>query len=330
MKAVAKSIGVAGIFLIPPAWSYAESILLKNGTIIKGAIVEMNETDATVDTADMGRIVIKRRAIQSMSDGVDTPTSPAQSLQPSTPASAVPMIVNNNNNNNNNNAATSSQATTATHPALSEAPAAVTNSDRSDIKNTKTAIAEYGERLSADFGFGYSYLQVKTTGEFDHFAKSSEGPAFHLAPIKYKTAEGITFGLLGDGMFHSSRDPKIWTKLLHGGGNIGWTSEQPSAGSSGGSWSINGTFGYGYLTDKPDSYFDERTYEGALVGMNMSYAYYSSDGVGFDLGASAFEGELVSKLGSKSVHSHYSAYRKDTGKRSISSYIAYAGISKRF
>lgn len=350
MKALTKSIAATGLLLVSSAWSYAESILLKNGTTIKGSVVEMNETDATVDTADMGRIVIKRRAIQSMTDGVDNPTSPAVAGAPANAApSAMPLIVNNNNNNNNNNAASS--AAPVVQPPQIETPAAVASSD---LKQAKTASATYGEHLSAQLGFGYSKLQLTLSGT-QRPRDVSDGPGIHIVPFRYKTNEGITLALVGDGMFHSGRDSNTWTKMGHAGGSVGWSSDMPSAGNAGGSWSINGTYGYGAVVTKAksiqiesysDSYpvgtisgyhdtsdqassYETKVFTGALAGVNASYTYYAADGLGFDLGASALQGELENKEHKPGIDDYYDNYM-DAGKRSVEAYIAYAGISKRF
>ena len=55
--------------------SNAETINLKNGSSIKGSIVEMNETEIIIDTADMGRLTIKRRTVKSITDGESENTS---------------------------------------------------------------------------------------------------------------------------------------------------------------------------------------------------------------------------------------------------------------
>lgn len=46
----------------------AETVKLKNGTVLKGVIVEMNQTDLVIDTAEMGRVTVKRYTIQNISD----------------------------------------------------------------------------------------------------------------------------------------------------------------------------------------------------------------------------------------------------------------------
>jgi hypothetical protein len=46
----------------------AETVKLKNGTVLKGVIVEMNQTDLVIDTAEMGRVTVKRYTIQNITD----------------------------------------------------------------------------------------------------------------------------------------------------------------------------------------------------------------------------------------------------------------------
>jgi hypothetical protein len=93
----------------------AETVRLKNGTVVRGAIVQMNETDLTVDTADMGQITVKRRAVQSFGDEA-ADAAPAlvtvAAGAASAPAAGAPVGISINNNNNNNNTSTASSAAT--------------------------------------------------------------------------------------------------------------------------------------------------------------------------------------------------------------------------
>jgi hypothetical protein len=55
-------------FLMISGSLMAETVKLKNGTVLKGVIVEMNQTDLVIDTAEMGRVTVKRYTIQNISD----------------------------------------------------------------------------------------------------------------------------------------------------------------------------------------------------------------------------------------------------------------------
>ncbi|HYX34924.1 MAG TPA: hypothetical protein VE954_17645 [Oligoflexus sp.] len=57
---------VVAAILSSPA--LAETVKLKNGTVLKGVIVEMNQNDLIIDTAEMGRVTVKRYTIQKISD----------------------------------------------------------------------------------------------------------------------------------------------------------------------------------------------------------------------------------------------------------------------
>jgi hypothetical protein len=58
---------IATLFMISEA-VMAETVRLKNGTVLKGVIVEMNQTDLVIDTAEMGRVTVKRYTIQNITD----------------------------------------------------------------------------------------------------------------------------------------------------------------------------------------------------------------------------------------------------------------------
>ena len=45
----------AVLFLFFSSISFAETVYLKNGTVLKGVIVEMNQTDLIIDTAENGQ-----------------------------------------------------------------------------------------------------------------------------------------------------------------------------------------------------------------------------------------------------------------------------------
>ena len=46
----------------------AETVTLRNGTVIVGSIVEMTETEVVLDTADLGRMRLKRRTVRNIAD----------------------------------------------------------------------------------------------------------------------------------------------------------------------------------------------------------------------------------------------------------------------
>lgn len=77
---------LAAVLLSRPVVSDGEEVILKNGTVLSGSIVQMTETDVTIDTADMGQVVVKRRTVQSISDGVNTKVPLPQT--PQAPSSA--------------------------------------------------------------------------------------------------------------------------------------------------------------------------------------------------------------------------------------------------
>ncbi len=48
--------------------AFSETVKLKNGSVLKGVIVEMNQSDLIIDTAEMGRVTVKRYTIQKITD----------------------------------------------------------------------------------------------------------------------------------------------------------------------------------------------------------------------------------------------------------------------
>lgn len=77
----------------------AETIVMKDGSVIRGSIATMDEQVVTVDTADMGRLTIKRRNIQSIRDGVDTLPATTQDAIQSGASTQVNVNINNNQTN---------------------------------------------------------------------------------------------------------------------------------------------------------------------------------------------------------------------------------------
>lgn len=79
----------------------AETIQLKDGSVIKGSIATMDEQNVTVDTADLGRVTIKRRNIQAIRDGAENSASGK---------SEAPANININVNNQQSNAQKNDQS----------------------------------------------------------------------------------------------------------------------------------------------------------------------------------------------------------------------------
>jgi hypothetical protein len=61
---------------------FAETINLKNGSVIKGSIVEMNETDIIIDTSDLGQVKVNRRTVRSITDQTQENAGKAESNGP--------------------------------------------------------------------------------------------------------------------------------------------------------------------------------------------------------------------------------------------------------
>lgn len=92
---VIRFFGVPFLFLTICPHGTAETIKLKNGSVVQGSIVEMNETDVVVDTADMGQVRLKRRAVESITDGPGVAGSGGEAK----PTSPVNININNSQQN---------------------------------------------------------------------------------------------------------------------------------------------------------------------------------------------------------------------------------------
>ena len=57
------------VILLMSQSAWGETVELKNGTVLKGVIVSMDENDLVIDTAEMGRVTVKRYKVKSISEG---------------------------------------------------------------------------------------------------------------------------------------------------------------------------------------------------------------------------------------------------------------------
>ena len=61
---------------IPAKWAFAESVKLKNGSIVQGTIEQMSPTDIIINTPNLGKISIKRNNVESISEITVSQTQP--------------------------------------------------------------------------------------------------------------------------------------------------------------------------------------------------------------------------------------------------------------
>lgn len=308
--------------VIPATLAYTETITLKNGTTIKGSLVEMTETDATIETADLGKIQIKRRAIQSIADGVE-PTSVVPAVQQQT--SANPLVINNNNNN---------------QPTASLTPAPAHSEDKPPVTTTNVAAAPArSEGFSAQIDGGFSFLRTEAMIDSYEFGRSTQsndtqGPSVHIVPLRYHLGAGFSAEIVADGLHHQQEQTGKSVQLLHLGGGLGWSSGTSDTDAGGGSWSAHVTYGYGELKTKGERNFtfdDEsspaHTYTGEILGANIGYTYYNTAGNGLNVGASALTGTLTNQEHSKFYDG---TSDEDINRRDILAYSGYVGFAKRF
>jgi len=103
----------------------AETIQLKDGTVVKGSIATMDEQNVTVDTADLGRVTIKRRNIQAIKDGAENPASGK---------SEAPANININVNNQQSNAQKNDQSNDQKNDQQSEQKATFEEPEKQESK----------------------------------------------------------------------------------------------------------------------------------------------------------------------------------------------------
>lgn len=358
------NIAMTGALLVPASVALTETIVLKNGSVIKGSIVQMTETDVTIETSDMGQVVVKRRTIQSINDGVVSTPEVGVAQPPvvaTSPAAGAPLVINNNNNNNNNN---------SNNNAVSAAPAAAAQEKPTDPVVQASKVQDLGDStlLGGQLSFGYGLVGVSMP---DRTARYSGGPAIHWIPLSYRFSNGLTLSAVGDGIVPSNRDSVKGDsiQMLHAGGGLGWTSAPPQAGSGGGIWAMNLTYGYGKMIVEQkvttstwssqypptESYPTSTTsggqpslkhqqlheedgvktskyaYEGDLAGANISYTYFASGGAGLSLGASALKGRLYPTKNNPVNENFYDEYNAPEAQtKSVTGYMAYAGLAYRF
>ncbi len=338
---------------VPSSVALTETIILKNGTVLKGSIIQMTENDVTIDTADLGQMVIKRRAVQSINDGVVT-TEPATTQNLANGGAANPPMVNINNNNNNNNNNANNQASTAAAP---EAPVKAT--EKSSTEMAVAASPVDSTRLGGLLAFGVGRVG---TG---NLLKSDDLPALHWEPIGYQFANGLSLDLIGDVMYQNKKDNSV--KFTHTGVAIGVGSRMPAQGQSGGVFTAKLSAGvasfesksvkvdedYYYPTEgqvpttesaggipsqnSAFSGYDDYSGEsqttingsGAAYGLHLGYAYYSSGGAGIQVGASGLQSTMkVKSRGPSAYDKYFDTYEERN--QTVLAMEAYAGLAYRF
>ena len=230
----------------------AETITLKNGTVIKGTIEQMTEADVTIVADDIGKLLVKRSTIQSI----------------------------------NNSAEVSQGASTAAGSAGSPA-----GSDNS------------APMLSGSLGVGLGEMQFMLgTTNF----KIKDGPAVHWDVLNYRFYDGLSFGIVGDGIQNSRKNGEYAT-LLMGGASLGWKSTSPILGFSGNVYSAAIVYGRGQLKLKRKADCDlpgfcqkltdlpavNETFSGPSAGINLGFSRFYSSGAGTHLGISANQAWLT-------------------------------------
>ncbi len=263
---------VFGVLAIASA-GRGETVYLKNGTVLQGAIVEMSETNITLSTSDLGTIIIKRRSVASISDGQyarhGTALPQANVPQPAPPKSApVPPS-----------------------PLQAAAPSAVpiqqditiNNGKVSGTSSTNSALAAASDRghLHSNLAVGYSGVRIGN----DRLRMSS----IHWDVLSFRTPSGSSFGLFAsagrgdDGSFSTGGIKSDWaltrTRFAQGASSL-------SFGLHGGVSQVvyKEAWSFPYY---PMYYDQEVKAHGPSFGGQLAYNFLSDHDFGFQVGISA-------------------------------------------
>lgn len=179
---------------------FAETVKLKDGSVIHGSIVQMTQTALTIETADMGQIQIRRRAIQGFEDDATPVTAPELALSPlvaSLPSQGDPAGIDISNNNANTNAALTSSspdaAATGARSTVEPTVEATVNAPQPELLDGQ------GDGFSlGSVNVGVSFLRLKDSevvksSDLSSVAWSDPTPTLQWDLIGYRWKNG--FGL---------------------------------------------------------------------------------------------------------------------------------------
>lgn len=283
------------LWLVTPL-TYAETVTLKNGTTLRGSIVQMNDVDLTIETADLGQVVVKRRAIQSIQDVVPAAETPAASAK--TEGSTVQNLNLNNNVIPNQNQMqpgyTPAPIAPKEEPAQENAKSGPTRppSDQDTLVDNSEGSLLYGH---------LSFGMVKTSSRFLGGGDVGTSGKATWSLIGYRSPSSLYVNLLAESSVKKGKQDVMWQTAGFG---IGYASRPPAARQTGGMFEAYGTLAYAQMdvrqniwADYPSNngysypYATEKevhiNFTGTSYGLVLGYTYFFSDGFGLRLGASA-------------------------------------------
>jgi hypothetical protein len=159
--------------------AFAETVKLKNGTVLKGVIVEMNQTDLIIDTAEMGRVTVKRYTIQKIGD--DEAASPG----------AGGTVINVNNSNQVEQ--TNSQV----------------NNQTADSGKDKTEARRWRQGIQGRFNFSQEAVDLKQKNEILDFPKSYTGVNWDLIGFRSESWWAVYFEVSSQSMTKDNVDYRV-------------------------------------------------------------------------------------------------------------------------
>ena len=301
--------------------AWAETIQLKDGTIVKGSIASMDEQFVVVDTADMGRVTIKRRTIQSIRDGSE------QSVGSKT---ETPQSVNININNQQTNDQKNDQKNEQTNEQKVEQSVGVQETKGGD-KKLKDRSWEQG--LFGRLLFGAQKVKISGAPESNSTLNAEKNSfAMDWDVIGFRSASWWAVSLFMNGgtldrpSNDSSRVPTVGKKELRKNvfglglriaANIFRTNHGRKALSQ---FYVGPSIASQELEIKPEGEKKTEIFtfkaSGTRVGIDVGYEYLLGENFGFALGLSGGQAELGTfKFGDTATAEGYSPIDFDKKKQ---------------
>ncbi len=159
--------------------AFAEVVKLKNGSVLKGVIVEMNQTDLIIDTAEMGRVTVKRYTIEKISDNAES--------QPSAAGTVI------NVNNSNQVEQTNNQV----------------NNQTTDSGQVKDEARRWRQGIQGRFNISQESVDFKREAEVFDYPKSYTGVNWDLIGFRSESWWAIYFEVSSQSMTQDDVDYRV-------------------------------------------------------------------------------------------------------------------------
>ena len=318
------------ILLYSGIWSLSqpglsETVILKNGNVLKGSIAEMSEENLIIDTADMGRITVKRRAIQSIRDG-------DEGLATQTEQKGGPVNININNSQTNDQKVDQKSDQKVTQ-----------NQEVSERNEQQTGVKEDKKRDWQSGVFGRLTLGVGSTSLKFNGKDIKEGPfadfgangGMHWDILGYRSDSWWSLSLFGESYFIASQgqfnDLKRSASFVGGRADLNFFRKVNSNGGL-------SQYYFGIALGTADASLENKSgsdskikFSGNATGIAFGYDYLSGSRLGFTVGLSAFSAELDKlEVGDKKTSLNLPSIADSKDKLELSGACFFAGLLYNF